>query len=128
MRATGCLLLEWLSNEDLLKQYQCADMLVFASTYEGFGLPIVEANAVGRAVVTSNICSMPEVAGDAACLVDPYDVESIRKGILQVINCADYRAALVTAGLKNVERFRPEKIAEQYAQLYRKIYVANKLS
>jgi glycosyltransferase involved in cell wall biosynthesis len=65
---------------------------------------------------------MPEVAGTAACLVDPYDIASIRTGILRVLNDADYRAGLVKAGYSNVERFRPVVIAEQYAQLYRRIY------
>ena len=111
-----------LSEDALLEQYRLADMLVFASTYEGFGLPIVEANAVGRAVITSNLYSMPEVAGDAACLVDPYDVVSIRAGILRVIEDADYRDDLVKSGFDNVERFRPSVIAEHYAQLYRQIY------
>lgn len=110
-----------LSDEALLEQYRRADMLVFASTYEGFGLPIVEANAVGRPVVTSTLCSMPEVAGDAACLVDPFDVASIRAGILRIIEDADYRNRLVKAGFENVVRFRPAVIAEQYAQLYRRI-------
>ena len=110
-----------LSNDALLEQYRLADILVFASTSEGFGLPIIEANAVGRPVVTSSISSMPEVAGDAACLVDPYDVESIRAGIIRVIDDPDYRQHLVNAGFRNAERFRPATIAEQYATLYRKI-------
>lgn len=116
-----------LSEEALLEQYKLADMLVFASTYEGFGLPIVEANAVGRPVVTSTLYSMPEVAGNAACLVDPYSIASIRAGILKVIEDADYRGSLVRAGFINVERFRPAVIAEQYAQLYRKIADINRL-
>ena len=111
-----------LSEEALLEQYKLADMLVFASTYEGFGLPIVEANAVGRPVVTSTLYSMPEVAGDAACLVDPYNVANIRAGILRIIENADYRDYLIKAGFDNAERFRPTVIAEQYAQLYRRIY------
>ena len=111
-----------LSEETLLEQYKLADMLVFASTYEGFGLPIVEANAVGRPVVTSNLYSMPEVAGNAACLVGPYSIVSIRAGILKVIEDADYRESLVRAGFINAERFRPTVIAEQYVQLYRRIY------
>ena len=111
-----------LSDDALLEQYKQADILVFASTYEGFGLPIVEANAVGRPVVTSNLYSMPEVAGEAACLVDPYDISSIIEGILRVITEENYRDHLVQAGFANVERFRPTVIAKQYAQLYRRIY------
>lgn len=110
-----------LGNEAMLEQYRLSDMLVFASTYEGFGLPIIEANAVGRPVVTSALYSMPEVAGEAACLVDPYDAGSIRAGVMRVIEDADYRNRLVRFGFCNAERFQPAVIAEQYASLYRKM-------
>lgn len=110
-----------LSRQSLLTQYHRCDMLVLASTYEGFGLPIIEANAVGRPVVTSNCWSMPEVGGDAACYVDPVDISSIRDGILQVINDENFRARLVQGGFENVKRFRIDSIAEQYANLYRKV-------
>ncbi|MFM7851415.1 MAG: glycosyltransferase, partial [Flammeovirgaceae bacterium] len=68
-----------LTESQILKKYESADIVSFVSTYEGFGMPIVEANTVGRVVVTSNILSMPEVAGNAARLVDPFDVGSIRE-------------------------------------------------
>lgn len=110
-----------LSRAALLEQYHQCDMLVFASTYEGFGLPIIEANAVGRPVVTSNCWSMPEVAGNAACLVNPYDVEDIRKGISMVIKDPDYRENLIRQGFENVKRFRVDNIARQYAELYRSL-------
>jgi glycosyltransferase involved in cell wall biosynthesis len=107
------------SDEELLSLYQSCDLVVFASTYEGFGLPIVEAQAAGRPVITSNRCSMPEVAGDAGCLVDPERAESIREGILKVIHDQAYREDLVHKGFENVKRFAPEKISAQYAALYR---------
>ncbi len=110
-----------LSREALVAQYIAADMLLFASTYEGFGLPIVEAQAVGRPVVTSRASSMHEIAGDAACLVDPFDVGSIRAGVLQVINDESYRHSLVEAGFLNVARFRTAAVAAHYANLYREI-------
>lgn len=110
-----------LSREALVEQYASADMLVFASTYEGFGLPIVEAQAVGRPVVTSNLSSMPEVAGGSACLVDPLDAASIRTGVLRVIGDKGYRERLIEAGGRNVERFRASAVAERYAALYREI-------
>lgn len=112
-----------LSRAELLDQYVRADLLLFASTYEGFGLPIIEAQAVGRPVVTSDLCSMPEAAGGAACLVDPYDVPAIRQGVLRVIGDAAYRDDLVAHGLANVERFRAATVAARYAQLYRAIPV-----
>ncbi len=116
-----------ISDAQVVEEYQNCDMLVFVSTYEGFGLPVVEANAIGRPVVTSNILSMPEVAGNAACLVDPLDVDDIRKGILRIIEDADYREQLIQHGFDNVKRFRPEAIAAQYVELYRELMTGAKL-
>jgi glycosyltransferase involved in cell wall biosynthesis len=110
-----------LSREALLEQYRKADLVMFASLYEGFGLPIVEANTVGRPVITSRLYSMPEVGGDAACYVDPYDVAAIRSAVERLIQDAAYRQGLVERGYKNVERFRLAGIAVQYAELYRKL-------
>lgn len=110
-----------LSDEDLLAKYRKCDMLVFVSTKEGFGMPIVEAQAVGRPVVTSNIPPMPETGGDGACYVDPTDVASIRQGILRVIQDGALRAELARNGMENAKRFRPEVIAAMYAELYREV-------
>lgn len=110
-----------LARDALLEQYIRADMLIFASTYEGFGFPIVEANAVGRPVITSQLSPMTEVAMDAACLVDPYDVHSIRAGVERVITHSEYRKSLIAAGLRNAQRFHVSTIAEKYVTLYRQI-------
>jgi glycosyltransferase involved in cell wall biosynthesis len=114
-----------LSDEAMRQEYAKCDMLVFASTAEGFGLPILEAQAVGRPVVTSGISSMPEVAGDAAEFVDPFDVESIRSGVRRVIEDASHREALIARGLENVRRFSPRAIGDQYAALYREVAQGN---
>lgn len=110
-----------LTRTEIMREYVNCDLVVFVSTYEGFGLPIVEANAVGRPVVASNLSSMPEVAGCAACFVNPFDESSIRDGILKVINNEGYREQLVERGYDNVKRFRTDVIANQYAALYRNI-------
>jgi len=110
-----------LSDEDMRNEYANCDMLLFASTAEGFGLPILEAQAVGRPVVTSNISSMPEVAGDAAELVDPFDVASIRAGVLRVIQDERRRVELIARGLQNVKRFSPQATADHYAAIYREV-------
>ena len=111
-----------LSQNAVHDLYRNCDLLLFASTYEGFGLPIIEAQAVGRPVVTGNILSMPEVAGGAACLVDPFDTESIRQGVLRVINDADYRSQLIENGFANAKRFGVARIAQEYAEVYRDVH------
>lgn len=110
-----------LSREALLEQYIKADMLIFASTYEGFGLPIVEANALGRPVISSNLSPMTEVANGAACLVDPFDAMSIGAGVKRVMEDYFFRGSLVEAGYMNAKRFRPETVARQYVSIYKSI-------
>ncbi|MCZ7612757.1 MAG: glycosyltransferase family 4 protein [Ignavibacteriaceae bacterium] len=108
-----------ITQEELYEQYKRCDMLFFASTYEGFGMPIVEANIIGRPVLTSNLYSMPEVAGDSALLVDPYNTEAIRNGIVKIINDADYRNELISKGFKNAEKFTLEKMTNNYLSIYK---------
>lgn len=109
---------EDISDAQIIEEYRDADVVVFASTYEGFGLPIIEAQATGRPVITSNLLSMPEVAGSGACLVDPYDVDSIRAGVQRVIEDSTYRELLITEGFRNVTKYQPKAIAQQYVDLY----------
>jgi glycosyltransferase involved in cell wall biosynthesis len=106
---------------ELIQLYQRADLLTFVSTREGFGLPIIEANALGCPVLTSGHSSMPEVAKDAAYLVDAFSVESIRAGIVTLLENASLREELVEKGYKNAARFQPSKIANQYLNLYREL-------
>ena len=105
------------------RQYQAADVVVFVSTYEGFGLPILEAQAAGRPLITSRRAPMQDVAGPGSCLVDPDNVEEIRKAVLQVIQDASYRDALVDAGTRNVQQYSPNAIAGRYAAIYEEMVV-----
>ncbi len=115
---------EWrsgLTGAEIVEAYVRADIVAFASTYEGFGMPILEGQAVGRPVVAGNVLSMPAVAGRGACLVDPFDVEAIRGGIRRVIDDDAYREGLVQEGFRNVRRFDPGTIAMQYLEVYRRV-------
>ena len=110
-----------LSDDEMDRQYAEADIVLFPSTFEGFGLPIIEAQTAGRVVVTSRLSPMKDVAGDGACLVDPYDVASIREGIISVIRQPDYRQRLIENGLANIRRFDPGAIALRYEEVYKSI-------
>lgn len=110
-----------LSNEELYIQYKEADIISFPSIFEGFGMPIIEGQATGRPVLTSNIPPMTEIAGQGACFVNPHKIESIRNGFIKIINDSDYRSQIIKNGLENVKRFSVETISEQYNSLYKTI-------
>jgi glycosyltransferase involved in cell wall biosynthesis len=110
-----------LSDPEVLEAYRKTDIVLFCSTYEGFGMPIIEANGIGRPVVTSDIDPLRDTAGGAACLVNPYEVESIRTGIRRVIDDAEYREELITRGFANAARFDAAAIAKRYAELYERL-------
>lgn len=109
-----------LKRDEVVSLYKSSDIVSLVSTNEGFGLPILEGQAVGRPVITSNVSSMPEVAGTGACLVNPFDSNSIRNGILRIISDENYRRNLVALGRVNVQRFSTSRVAEMYVALYRK--------
>jgi glycosyltransferase involved in cell wall biosynthesis len=100
------------------EKYAACDIVLFPSLYEGFGMLIVEANAVGRPVVTSNLSPMREVAGGAACLVDPYSTQSIRAGIEKIICDPAYREELLRKGLENRKRFDLDSVVNMYLDCY----------
>lgn len=110
-----------ISEDEIIEEYSKADILCFVSLYEGFGMPILEAQAIGRPVLTSNRSSMPEVAGDAALLVNPESVEEIRAGIVELMNSTELCKLLVDRGCENVKRFSPLQIALAYANLYAEV-------
>lgn len=99
-----------------------ATLLAYPSLYEGFGLPVLEAFAVGVPVLTSNVSSLPEVAGDAAVMVDPYDTEAIADGIAQLVEDDDLRAMLSAAGLVRAASFPWEVTARATAAVLRRAH------
>lgn len=111
-----------LSESEVVELYASCDMLLFASEFEGFGMPILESQAVGRPVITSNISSMPEVAGEGALLVNPFDTNEIRAAVIRIIEDESLRKELVSKGLENVKRFNGQTIAKQYLRLYEEVW------
>ena len=104
------------SDEDWSALHSGAEALIFPSLYEGFGLPILDAFNCKTPVVTSNISSMPEVAGDAAVLVDPYDVNSIAEGIEKILRG---KKGFVDKGTRRVKEFSWEKTARETLKVYK---------
>ena len=111
--------LGFLPDETLAALYRLASVFVFPSLYEGFGLPPLEAMASGTPVVTSNVSSLPEVAGDAAVLVDPYDVGSIVEGMRRVLSDPTLADELRRKGLIRARDFSWERSVARTHDIYR---------
>lgn len=109
------------SSQRLAEIYGECDLLYFASRHEGFGLPILEAQAAGIPVITANVFSMPFVAGDGAILVNPESSQQVREAIRTICDDARFRQRLVEFGMSNLKRFQPAAIAEKYCSLYREL-------
>ena len=110
--------LGYLPEETLAVMYRLAGVFVFPSLYEGFGLPPLEAMASGTPVVTSNVSSLPEVAGDAAVLVDPYDPQAIADGIYRVLTDEGLRRDLRRKGLARARQFSWEQSVRRVREIY----------
>lgn len=112
------------ADSDLPALYSMAEAVPFLSLYEGFGLPILEAMACGVPVVTSNISSLPEVAGDAALLVDPYNVEEITAALMRLLTNTELRNLLTQKGYAQAANFTWERTAHQLMHIYQGILAA----
>ncbi len=107
--------------DDVTQWIACSDGLIYTSLYEGFGIPILEAFACGVPVISSNCSSMPEVAGDAAILVDPYNKAEIGRAIAEIYNNEKKRQKMIEAGLQRNRNFSWEKTALQTFNLYKRL-------
>jgi glycosyltransferase involved in cell wall biosynthesis len=110
--------LGYLPEETLAVMYRLAGVFVFPSLYEGFGLPPLEAMASGTPVVTSNVSSLPEVAGDAAVLVDPYSAEAIADGMYRVLTDGTLRSDLKRRGPQRASQFSWESSVRRVREIY----------
>lgn len=113
--------LGFVETEELVALYNLASMVLLPSFYEGFGLPILEGQICGTPVITSNISSMPEIAGDGALLVDPYKIEEIKDAIEKILRDEKLRDGLIKNGFENVKRFSWEKTAKETVEVYKKV-------
>jgi glycosyltransferase involved in cell wall biosynthesis len=102
--------------------YQLADLFVYPSLYEGFGLPPLEAMACGVPVISSNAASLPEVVGDAGLLVDPTDTGSLSRALRAVVEQPRLRQQLGRQALARAKQFSWQKAATEMAALYRAVF------
>ena len=107
-----------LSREEVAALYKKAKALTFPSYYEGFGLPVLEAESLGVPVLTSNTSSLPEVAGDSVLYVDPYSVEDIARGLEKIALDEELRKNLIQKGYENIKRFSWQKAAQQLLEIF----------
>jgi glycosyltransferase involved in cell wall biosynthesis len=111
----------YIPDEELADFYRLAEVFVYPSLYEGFGLPVLEAMACGVPVITSNVSAMPEVAGDAAILVEPNNIKDLAAAIERVLGDNALRDNLIEKGLRRSKLFSWKRAACDTLDLYRKV-------
>ena len=110
------------SELELITLYSMADVFVFPSFYEGFGVPPLEAMACGAPVITSNTSSLPEVVGDAALMIDPYNIGELTRAILQVLQNEQLRNELRQKGYVRAQHFTWAQSARKMLSVYQRLY------
>jgi glycosyltransferase involved in cell wall biosynthesis len=121
LRMNNVRLVGFVEEKDLSAIYQLSSLFVYPSLYEGFGLPILEAQASGCAVVCSNVTSLPEVARESVEYCDPYNVEDIARAIMKVLNDETYRKELIGRGYENIKRFDWDRSACEIIKVMRDV-------
>ena len=112
----------YVTDVELFRLYACAQLFIFTSRYEGFGLPVLEAMQYGLPVITSDKSSLPEVAGDAAIICDPDDIEAIANGIARIVHEPALKDKLVQSGYKNLSRFSWDDSARKSIEVFERVY------
>jgi glycosyltransferase involved in cell wall biosynthesis len=112
---------EFVPENDLVALYNAAEMLVYPSLYEGFGLPVLEAMACGTPVIASARGSIPEVAGEAALMVNPLDIDEIATAMTELITNTKLRHSLVAEGKAQAAKFSWQRMAEQIFEIYKNV-------
>jgi glycosyltransferase involved in cell wall biosynthesis len=110
-------------NTDLPAIYSQCDVFLYPSLRESFGIPMLEAMSCNVPVITSNTSSMPEVSGDAAHVVNPFNPEEITQGLIEILNNEAYRIALCEKGLERSKQFSWNNMAKDYLKLYELIHI-----
>lgn len=110
-----------LTDQEIVDEYINADIVSFISLYEGFGMPIIEANKVGRPVIASSLEVLKEIGGNSCVFVDPRNVEDMRHGFIRLFEDSELRRQCVEFGLENVKRFAPDFIRQQWVNVYQRI-------
>jgi glycosyltransferase involved in cell wall biosynthesis len=108
----------FIPDEELDSLLRRADFLIYPSLYEGFGIPILEAMQVGIPVITSDLAAMPEVAGGAAILVDPYNIEEMASEMANLLQDNKLREELSQKGVERASLYSWQRTAERYLELY----------
>ena len=112
---------DYVDELDKAAIYQMASLFVFPSIYEGFGIPVLEAMAASVPVITSNVSSLPEVAGDAAVLVEPKDINSLAESMHKILSDDDFKLELVEKGHIQAKKFTWQSSAEKLYEIYKSI-------
>lgn len=118
---TDIILTGYIDEEDKIPIYKLAQIFAFPSLYEGFGMPVLEAMAAGVPVVTSNVSSLPEVAGDAAILVDPLNEDEIFEAYKKIRNDSIYREKMIQKGYEQAKKYQWKYSVKVLEQIYEKI-------
>ena len=111
----------YLSDSEILSLYEEADVFVYPSLYEGFGLPVLEAMACGCPVIASNVSSLPEVVGEAGMLVDPYDVDALAQAISTVLQDDGLKREMSRKGIAQAQKFSWEKAGAELLAVCREV-------